>query len=389
MRAVLRGYFGQGNYGDDILFAVGYRLIKQALPNCEISFEGASGQIYEAPYWASFPLVASRCDPSESVIIYCGGTQFFAFKGGRLCELARQAALRSFGVMPTRLVHEFLARSSGEGRLITEGVCAAAVGIGLGPFALGAASEYNAAVRLAACGFIWVRDEESAAWCRKWRLPGTILTGADLSFLTELWCKTEWKDTVEERGTGGPARVGVIFREWKYSRTGQWLRGLKAAVEVLRGCGYEVQGISLCDASDRDLTEMVSSARVFDGVSVYSPHQHTLDDVLYWIRSCDVVVSARAHGVYVSAVCGVPCIAIEIEPKLRICRDVIGDGCLLWGGEFAPDELVRKVGWLLENRKVQQMKLFEAVGRLQKEARIAADVFSAWLGKKSSCPQLL
>jgi polysaccharide pyruvyl transferase WcaK-like protein len=62
-----------------------------------------------------------------------------------------------------------------------------------------------------------------------------------------------------------------------------------------------------------------------------------------------LVVSARAHGVILPAIFGIPGIAVEIEPKLVNVHRMLPRGTKLWQKPFNPDSLLKMIQEMLEN----------------------------------------
>ncbi|MHC4617631.1 MAG: polysaccharide pyruvyl transferase family protein [Planctomycetota bacterium] len=50
----------------------------------------------------------------------------------------------------------------------------------------------------------------------------------------------------------------------------------------------------------------------------WDPAQQTLREFIEELVSFDLLISARAHGVIMGTALGIPSIAIEVEPKLRL-----------------------------------------------------------------------
>jgi polysaccharide pyruvyl transferase WcaK-like protein len=84
--------------------------------------------------------------------------------------------------------------------------------------------------------------------------------------------------------------------------------------------------------------------------NIWQPNlNHNISEFIEGLLNYDIIISSRYHGIVFSAVQGIPSIAIEIEPKLKIAAQTLQPGCLLWKQPFDATELLSHITTILND----------------------------------------
>lgn len=336
---IIDGEYGAGNFGDDLLMTC---IVKGLLDNGVL---GRIALLTKDPGYASrwFPSVTafSRSAPykiNADVYLYGGGTQFFSFINKNGGQSLHQRILRGL-LAPKRTLCRVCIKKFYQKIKFKR---MAAVSLGIGPFAE-LATKQHAIKTIADCGWVAVRDKVSL----------DILCNAgvnhvelypDLVFADQLWLP----DTLIPTERQDLKRIGIIVRDWPHSHGGaSYLEPLIEAARRFRQSGYDIQFVSFAEQYDTVTLRRLNAEGI--DYAAWSPDKWTIPEFLRKLVNCDLFISARAHGVIVGAVFGVPSVAIEVEPKMRIMAEQFSSSLPVWGGGFEPEVLLRIVDSLHKN----------------------------------------
>lgn len=329
---ILKGWYGERNFGDDLLLAVLSRIF------------GAVGlDVFVWSKWAKYlRRIAPNVRPLEPwsrlrapvALVYGGGTQFFTFPGGTHVWYTRsnlKAILRS----PRRIarapitVLRMLAEAGRSARA-RRASFRAALGIGVGPF-WGSCQDTSAKLEiLRSLDWLSVRDNESKETCVINGLHAARL-GADLAFLYPAVGQH-----VEYRSN----EVIVVPRSSPMDQ--DWVRWESAVVRSLRSLSAEnIVILSLCerDAHVAHALALKTMARV----EKWDPSHMRFEDIIFRLSSARLVISARYHGALVSAAAGVPTIILGLDQKLHSLGNQLPTAKVLTTPEEAENKTVEFV----------------------------------------------
>ena len=291
-RCSFRGYYSEGNAGDDALLLTSRKLM------------GAALESHQAPLNAAAS-VSGRLDGVKATrfLVYGGGTQFFSFDRvnrswtSRAGTLARYLHARVRNTIPA-----FADRRTARPTAIL------ALGIGLGPFA-DCIDAQQAVIALAQSQLLWVRDDRSHEFCRNHGLTWAIRS-SDLCF-TRVFRELVRSKSIDADGRA--PRVAFVLRDWPIASRGRWSAFLEAACN-LRAEGIDVTFVSM-SVGDRhyrsDLTGLGEAGALWGGSS------EVVHDFVASFGQYDLVISMRFHGLVFAALCGVPFVPVGIDPKLN------------------------------------------------------------------------
>ncbi|MEQ3443405.1 polysaccharide pyruvyl transferase family protein [Pseudoalteromonas sp. BZP1] len=309
---VVKGAYGTGNFGDDALFEVIYSQLPKGSRVAIIARN--SGYLNK-----NYPLV-DVFHPNDVIDIECdyyiygGGTQFYLFPSSNSLLFK----IKYHFINPTYLINKLLNRG-----LRINYTKKIGIGLGLGPFYTENTPKFVRIIReLKAFESLSVRDQKSFDFCLKHQINGVQLN-TDLCFIKKL--------PIIERGE----KSAVILRDWIHDDIGR--KHFPAIKEYL--------------IQNKDVTDLVLFAHDKEWIDFalehdiellkWEPKTDSSNQFIEKISKYKFFISSRFHGVVYGTLLGIPAIAIEIEPKLRIGASL--NTGLIWQGSFELSDLYTKV----------------------------------------------
>lgn len=299
----LLGYYGFGNWGDELSLLATLRVLEDIGRECGFPFvyHILSGE-------SKIPLpIPERCHivPRSSVwrvLKASWESAFFVVGGGSL--LQDVTSLRSLLYYAAFLT---LAKGVGKKRVF--------FGCGLGPFQR-RVSEWITCFLLRGSGIFLARDEETFSFLKQYNLCPAFLT-ADPVFL--LWDGEEAFPS---------SRVAVFLRR-------QALERVEVLLEAFRQLQRE--GVDLeCVAFHRDADWDVAS---FFGEKLGVPVRYfqSVQEVIAYFQALGGVISMRLHPLVLATCFGIPWCAFDLDPKIRSFGAYWGGRNLLSLAEVTPE----------------------------------------------------
>ncbi|RTL78620.1 MAG: polysaccharide pyruvyl transferase family protein [Hyphomicrobiales bacterium] len=306
---VLVGYYGRGNFGDDILMITAHKVARKVLPGSTIGIRSSADRPYPARLIGEdvIPIPFGTRD-RHRLIVHGGGGTFFDFSPhpvpARIINVALLAGgARSF-VMAENTLRSLVKkpRMSAYSRI--------GLGIGIGTFTPGSRKLLAALPLLSEFDHLWVRDLGSKENLAKLSVALPVIVGSDLAFLLEDWCPPEL--TLQpQRSRPARPRVGVILRDWPPGSGACFADAFRPVMEAL-SVNYDLTLVSFDPATD------IGTLCAFPDYPqlVWQPESMELREFLTFLSEHDVFLTSRAHGAICGACLGRPSVILEIEPKL-------------------------------------------------------------------------
>jgi polysaccharide pyruvyl transferase WcaK-like protein len=315
------GYYGWGNFGDDLLADYVLDLVCRTIPPDRVLVRGPEGNYLER--W--FPGV--RCRPGKEIfrsgsyavrkVIFGGGGQFFAFPPATFMNLWGLRKCKAYGRW----------RMIGWSRW--RQLSAYAFCIGVGPLE-GAGARWMTRKFLGRCEHISVRDAVSKALLSGIR---NVRVVADPSIGLAA--------TLSPISQPDPKTVGIVVRRWtRGPSVAELIVSLQSAAQSLRNLGWTVQFISF-QASDREVTQWLRNNGEI--VRDWRPQCQTIPEFCLYLSGFQVLITMRVHGVFVGSLLGAVPVAVRIEPKLEISAAKCGCLDYVIGVETSPAEVITMV----------------------------------------------
>lgn len=316
----IRGAYGEKNFGDDALM---YFLFKWAEKNdLTAYFIGEKeGYIYNFIPKNRYIFKHKAHNFFFDKLVLGGGTQFFSFENKPISENKLKLLFlnpRSFLTRLTTAVEKkyFYKGDNHKSRY--------AVGIGLGPFISDSEMEIHAKKSVLAMEAIFARDMFSFEFAKKQNEQSYLAT--DICFLPNI---IDFKPYQKE--TANIKRIGIILRDWGYSKKGgAYLDKVIEEAKTLTKNNYMVDFILFKDENQCEN----QLSRLNYNVVKWDANNQTLNSFIEILSGYDLFISARFHGVVFASLLNIPSIAIEIEPKLKVTKELLGDGVKIWPQPF-------------------------------------------------------
>lgn len=370
LKVYIRGAYGPGNLGDDVLLEICINILRKHFTEPEISvgLHKPNNPGYFEKYRCRFTHISAPI--ITDLLIYGGGGQFFEFKQGnkntniiQKTVTALKHGLTAHDLTKILLIKIFRKNSVSFRK-------SAALCLGLGPFE-NTSSHFvkNKINHFLKCDFKSVRDSESLQLAKQYDSDVKIYT--DPTFLTNHWLGSMPKSRAKKGNS-----IGIILRKWDLSEHGKKaIFNTVEAAKLLISSGAKVIFISLYRDYDK---ETISQFGEFNWL-VWNPEKHTPDNFIEDIaQTFDILISTRAHGVLLPAQAGVPSVVIGIEPKLKNIHKLLPNGTLYTDG-MDPHEIFKLAQSCLESREDLELKLMSDVGNQKKISEIFLDEFESWI----------
>jgi polysaccharide pyruvyl transferase WcaK-like protein len=319
-KAIIRGAYGEGNFGDDVLMVVCHGLLRQIYQPDEIAFvftsdPSESERRYAERLIPGINVIRFESEASAELVVWGGGTQFYSFPQSQTIPPLYQKVLTALG--DPKKAMNFLRKKMFGGKF-GRNQRFAALGVGIGPFVPGSPNETYSCSLFERMDFTAVRDPESLRLCGSWEVKSPKLR-TDLCFLPEVcWSGSFPSIPPRERGR----RIGLIVRDWPHDAEGAaYAKPLMDVAERLKGAGYEVRFVLFRAKGESD---WAARLKVRDEAPLmWEPESQSIADFFRELARFDCFVSARYHGAIFAALLGKPMVCIEIEQKLRLVAELL------------------------------------------------------------------
>ena len=319
MKILLRGYYGWGNLGDDVLMIVVYNWLRKQFPQARIDiFSGfTKNNAACKPNLHDYHNYIHTLLPEKPQIVDWahkehynllvqggGGVHFDHSHGGTTYSLLN-SVIKTIGAGAVTAT-ENLVRKAASKKLNISFDKKIGLGIGVGDFTADGKGLLAHASKIGEYNFIWVRDDLSVSWLKKLKFSGKVIRASDLAFATEAWLpKTEISNNNKSIGfvtlnkdTQSPAEYEAQCR----------------LLSDLQKEGYSVKVYLFQEVVDKKLLPMFKQVAP---VALWQPQKQSLNQYLSDLGSNSLLISGRAHGVILGACMGIPSITLETSSKLR------------------------------------------------------------------------
>lgn len=180
---------------------------------------------------------------------------------------------------------------------------------------------------------VYVRDKFSYEFSKE--INQNTYLATDICFLPNILNFTPYFNKSNE-----VKRIGIIVRDWEFSKEGNlYFERVLEEADKLISDSYVLDFILFRDEPMCELQLNNTNHRIIK----WNPDTQNLDDFLRVLSNYDLFVSSRFHGVIFGALLNIPSIAIEIEPKLRVTKELLDNGVSIWEQPFSED-LSLKIG---------------------------------------------
>ena len=329
----IRGAYGEQNFGDDALQFFLYKWAKKN--NLNPVFIGI-----RASYIKKLIPGIEYIDKLNlyqyffEKLVLGGGTQFFSFK-----TIQKQPSkIRVLFTNPLLFFKKAFRFISKKYFYPTKNYKELhALGIGFGPFISNSSVEKQAMLEVSQMKSVFPRDFYSYEFAKKYNK--NTFKGTDICFLPDIIDYSKYKNSNTDI-----KKIAIIVRDWNYKNGGEhYLDKILEQLDDLKE--YEIDFIFFKN-------EPVSEKKLNNYNRIkWNPETQSIPDFLEILSAYDLFISARFHGVIFGALLNIPSIAVEIEPKLNLTSEFLGEGVKIWKQPF--DKSLKVI---TDNLSVKKMK---------------------------------
>lgn len=364
MKILIKGSFGNYNFGDDLLsFAIcdylrkldhnfkitllsNNEYLKDLLPNVRVVRFVNNNEIYD-------------------ILLYAGGTQFASFKKKSFLELYKNRIKHLFTSSPIILFRSVLNKFYRKNKFYKKMVL---LGIGIGPFHT-KDKYYKSSISLLKNNHLLaVRDVLSEKICLQNSIKHII--GSDLVFSIpdSYWKKLRKIDNHKKR------KIAFIIRDWDFdNKNASFIYKLKDFVLH----EYDITFISFCKEKDEKCLDILGKGKHRDSIKIWDPINSTFQIFLNDLNEFDMFITARYHGAIISSLLKKPFISIGIEPKLTMVSDLFNMPC--WKYPYNIENLKKNIMSLELNNLITIAQIEEISENEKMKAANMMDCFYSLL----------
>ncbi|MEJ2005684.1 MAG: polysaccharide pyruvyl transferase family protein [Cyclobacteriaceae bacterium] len=256
-KILLKGYYGFGNFGDDLLLLVVWKLIRKSHPRSDIRVfsnfnenlpgynqsEGYNRYIHKL-LGKEVGLLDWNSNEDFDLVINGGGGIYFDHRRGSSRTEIRNRMLRMLGASASRkieLILRKLVRRNERIRFKQR----VGIGIGIGEFAYGAPSFFRKLSEIGSYSMLLVRDHHSILQLNNFGFDGEKGEYSDLVFLHEYW-----NDILPVKAKSKPDTIGLVLMDWDGDN--DRFKKIREFERIITGKGYRVTYFSFDENYDNE-----------------------------------------------------------------------------------------------------------------------------------------
>lgn len=321
MKILLKGYYGFGNFGDDILLKVSHGIIRKKHAHASIFvYSNYNQNLHSFSQYPAYNhyifkilnedvrLIDWTHTEHFDLVIDGGGGVYFDANNGSMLRKSLNHILKFIGSARVSYLDKLIRTLLGKKKRLSYNR-RIAFGVGIGPYTKSSTLLYHHMVDIGSTDVMLVRDKTSQAWLDDFKFAGYQSISADIAFFSEHWLKSNFRIS-EQRVFQG--RIGIILLDWPQDSE-KLFSVFQGFANQLLEKGNRVTFFSFDVNYDKKYIAAFKDA--FDFVA-WQPDQMTVDDFLAQLSGMDLIFSARAHGAIIGAVLGVPAVCIGTSKKL-------------------------------------------------------------------------
>jgi polysaccharide pyruvyl transferase WcaK-like protein len=276
-----------------------------------------------------------KLDKHYNLIIHGGGGIHFDYTPGGLLYLLLNKLIKALGISVSLLFFNFLKNIIGSHKVSCNHRIG--LGIGLGPYTKSSKKYMYDLSIIKDYNYLFVRDKDSYNLLKNFRTNSIVFESTDLIYLLLNHFDSPFNVGIQKHKK---KKICVILRDWKYNDNAH-VRNILNNINHLNS-SFDFTYLSL-DSSDHYYINSVKK------IEVYDPSLKGISEIIDTIKNHDLIITSRAHGVYLGSVLNIPSICINIEPKLRSVHETLPNSSVLIPENISIDKFSSTINLIFSN----------------------------------------
>lgn len=356
MKILIKGYYGFGNFGDDILMITTYRILREAFPDAEYFIfsnhnENLRGFSQKKGYnQYVVDLLSSDVKMIDwtykgyfDFIIDGGGGVYFGSGKGSAGHQILNRIVRYIGCGNVAWIDRTLRKLSGRHTHLTFGR-RIGFGLGIGPYTTSSPLTYRHAADLGSYSAMIVRDANSVAELKNFKFAAPVWQFTDIAFLMSRWSESSPTPNASAN------KIGIILMDLGPDTVALFDTFFRLASILSREFGKDVCFISFDQNYDKKFIERFSNTP-FELIT-WEPTSGNLQPFLRRIAEQSILITARAHGAILGGQLGSIPLCLGLSRKLRDVSRMFSGLPSLIEKPYDIDEIVSRVT-LIDGRRAE------------------------------------
>lgn len=370
-RVVIHGYYGAGNFGDDIILLSIIDALRKLLPDLTVTV--LTRNILPIPHSDSFNTV-SRFDLKQTAaaiqdadLFLCGGGGIFQDYSGFDFEDHFGAKNKGLNYYAVPIEMAYLLKKT-----------IMYYGIGAGPIFSESAKRYLKNI-LSWADVITVRDQASASLLHSINAATNPIVTADPAISYGL--------IPGSFRLNGQNHAGLSLRSWLFSgsQRSDTVKYFSSMADYLtQKCGYHVVLFPFSESkNDHTLLQDVQQTMKTNHCTLVNK-KLSLDDTLGILPQLKLLVGMRLHSIVTSSATFIPALGLAYDEKVsRFMQQTGNDDCILTFDDISKQNWQEKANAFISKLAEIQNRLKKTVPTMQLKEKKNAELAASLIGRNS------